>query len=118
MLKKFKKLSIPVVALLGMLVLLTPPQASARVRFGISIGGPVYTAPVAPYSYGYAYPPDYYDYQGYYPAYPQTYNYVVPAAPYGGYYSNGYYGRGREHWEHERHEQRERMEHRYREHRR
>lgn len=62
-----KKIGIPAVALFGLMALASPPKASAAVRFGIAIGGPVYRAPApvyryadpyyaAPYDYGYAAP--------------------------------------------------------------
>lgn len=79
-----KKIGLPMIALAGMLAFATPPKADARIRFGVAIGGPVYTAPVPAYPYGYAYP-----YPGYGPDY-----YAAPAYPYGyGYgYSAPYYG--------------------------
>jgi hypothetical protein len=60
MLKKLK-LGIPIAALVAMLTLISPPTANAAVRFGVSVGGPVYTYPAYPY---YAYPayPYYYSY--------------------------------------------------------
>lgn len=108
-----KKLGLPMMALAGLMVFAAPQKADARVRFGVAIGGPVYTAPVpvAPYAYGYSYP----EYPNYYTA--PDYGYVAPApyvAPvepyYGGGFSIGfggghYYRGGHEHFEHhERHE--------------
>ncbi|HWC96881.1 MAG TPA: hypothetical protein VG456_09035 [Candidatus Sulfopaludibacter sp.] len=84
-----KKLGLPVLALGALMAFAAPQKADARVRFGVSIGGPVYTAPAPVYPYGYGYP-----YQGY------PNNYVAPAAPYAygyGYdypYATPYYGGG------------------------
>jgi hypothetical protein len=91
-----KKIGLPLIALAAVLAFATPKQADARVRFGVAIGGPVYTAPV-PYAY-----PNY--------GYPYYSPYAAPVAPYdvapapyygpsvgvgigigGGY--GGYYGR-------------------------
>ena len=79
----FKKLAFPAIAMMAMLALFVPSQASARVRFGIGIGaGPVYAAPypapVAPYAYPYSYP-----------AYPNYYAAPAPVYPYASPY---YYG--------------------------
>jgi hypothetical protein len=68
-----KKIGIPVMALAAMLILMTPPQASAAVRFGVYLGGPVYAYPAYP---AYAYPNP-----GYYNAYP-AYPYPAPAYVY------------------------------------
>jgi len=88
----FKKLGFPIVALAALLSFATPKPADARVHFGISIGGPVYTAPVAPYaySYPYAYPATpYVDPYAYSYSYPYTYpEYVAPYGVYGGYYGH------------------------------
>lgn len=105
-----KKIGLPIMALAGLLTFVTPPKADARIRFGVAIGGPVYTAPVPPYPYSYAYPypgygPDYYP-----PAYPYAYDYAPGyVAPYGGfslgfgghrdYYRGGHFDRGRGHVE-------------------
>jgi len=43
----FKKIGLPVIALLGMLAM-APHQANAAVRFGVVIGAPAYTYPVYP----------------------------------------------------------------------
>ena len=78
-----KKFGLPLIALLALMIFITPAPANAGVRFGVHIG-PAY--PYA-YSYPYAYANPYY-YNGY-PAYPyaaQGYGY-----PYGGYgYGYGY----------------------------
>ena len=110
-----KKIGLPLMALAGMLTFVTPPKADARIRFGVVIGGPVYTAPVDPYAYSYPYSP--YG-SGYYaqPAYPYGYGYGYDAPYYGAYSGYGY---GGGHWEHERHEwheRHERYEHGYRGH--
>jgi hypothetical protein len=49
--KMFKKIGLPVIALLGLLAM-APHQANAAVRFGVVVGPPAYTYPVYP-----AYPP-------------------------------------------------------------
>ncbi|HEV3201038.1 MAG TPA: hypothetical protein VGZ73_24215 [Bryobacteraceae bacterium] len=92
-----KKIGLSAIALAAMMILVAPPQANAAVRFGVSIGAPVYTYPVNPYSY--AYPNDPY-------AYP---NYAYPAAPYayGGYAAPYYSYRWGGHERDERHEWRE-----------
>ena len=46
-----KKIALPVVALVVMLILTSAP-AKAAVRFGITIGPPVYTYPAYPYLFG------------------------------------------------------------------
>jgi hypothetical protein len=74
-----KKIGIPVLALFALMVVVSPPQANAAVRFGVVIGGPVYRAPVPVSSYPYV-APDY--------GYGYGYGYVAPA-PYG-YYGGGY----------------------------
>jgi hypothetical protein len=63
-----KKIGLPLIALAAVLAFATPKQADARVRFGVAIGGPVYTAPV-PYAY-----PNY--------GYPYYSPYAAPVAPY------------------------------------
>jgi hypothetical protein len=73
-------------ALAGMLTFVAPPKADARIRFGVAIGGPVYTAPVPVYPYGYQYPypaygPNYYAA----PVYPYPYPGRAYVAPYGGF---------------------------------
>ena len=99
-----KKLALPVVALAVFLILASAP-AKAAVRFGITVGPPVYTYPAYPYyqdpyAYSYAYP---YNYNYYYAPVP-TYVY-----PYRHTYRN--YDRFREHQRHELHE---RLEHQQR----
>jgi len=47
----FKKIGLPVIALLGMLAM-APHQAKAAVRFGVVVGQPAYTYPAYP-----VYPP-------------------------------------------------------------
>jgi hypothetical protein len=90
----FKKIGIPIFAVLAVMVLLAPTHANAGVRFGVTVGPPVYYAP--PYAYSYPYPYDPYVY-GY--AYPRYYRYPYSAYP---YYSGGFYwrGGGRERFEH------------------
>ena len=67
-----KKISLPLLVLLGALLLIPTPKAAAAVRFGVFIGGPVYARPLypRPYVYPYAYAP--------YPAY----GYAAPAYVY------------------------------------
>jgi hypothetical protein len=66
-----KKLGIPILALVAMLTLISPPAANARVRFGVTVGSPyVYTYPAYPYPYVYRYP--------YYYSYPRRV-YVYPS---------------------------------------
>ena len=81
----FKKLGFAAVALFGLMVLANPPQASAAVRFGVVVGGPVYTAPAPVYSYPDPYADPYYSYP---PSY--GYGYVAPAPVYSYPYSYGY----------------------------
>src|SRR5579872_1765290 len=89
-----KKLGIPLLVLLGMLMLFPQPRASAAVRFGVWVGPPARAYPVYPaYPDPYAYP---YSDSNAYPAYPNYYAAPpVYAYPYGG----GYAWRG--HREHE-----------------
>jgi len=72
MLKRtFKKLSLPIIALAGMLMFVGPPKADARVHFGVYWGGPAYPYVYDPYpyyGYRYVYPYDAYGY--YYYGYP------------------------------------------------
>lgn len=99
-----KKIALPLVALVVLLMLSTAP-AKAGVSFGITVGPPVYTNP-APYYYQdpYAYNPYAYDY----------YNYPAPTYVYPYSYGSGYYGG---HWDRDRgHEWREHEEHEAREH--
>jgi len=76
----FKKLGIPVVALLAALTVMNPTPAKAGVHFGFGIyaAPPVYQAPVYP-DYYYANP------------YSYNYDYAYPGY-YGGYYGPTYYG--------------------------
>ena len=99
-----RKIGIPLLALVAFLLVISPPQASAKWHFGVYVGPPVYTYPPAPYVYGYPYSYPYPPYSRYYvqPGYAYPYGYST-------YYSWG--GRHRrnewrEHeWrEHERHE--------------
>lgn len=101
-----KKIGLPMIALAGLMAFATPRPADARIRFGIGIGGPVYTAPapVSPYAYTYPYDNYYYGPEYYGPSY--SYPYVAPAVPYG--YGGLSFG-----WGHDRHE---RFEHRGGEH--
>jgi len=62
---------------LALAVMLALPASAARVRFGVSIGGPVYYGPYPTYYYPYGYN-----------AYGYPYGYV--------YYGHGHYG----HYEH------------------
>ena len=97
-----KKFGLAVALLVGMFVLISPPQAEAAVRFGISVG-PVYSYPaypyvVNPYPYPYSYP---YAYQ--YSPYAYSYGYPAPVYVYPGHghrhYRDRYYRdyRGRDH---------------------
>jgi len=72
-----KKLGIPVLALGAIMVLIPPPRASAAVRFGVFIGGPVYGYPA-------------------YPVYPYAGAAYVYAYRHGYSYRNRPYWRGRE----------------------
>lgn len=98
-----KKIGLPMLAVAGILAFATPQKADARVRFGIGIGGPVYTAPVpvAPYAYPYA-APDYYAT----PTYPYDYGYAPYAYPYAApYYGGGVtFGFGGHYGDHDRYE--------------
>src|SRR4051812_21915252 len=114
--KIMKKAGFLAAALAGVVMLAAPSQANARVRIGVSIGAPVYVAPVAPYSYSYPYSDQYYSapYSNYdytyadpYPAYRYVAStYVAPS------FSFGWGGHNRhERFEHERHKRHERFEH-------
>jgi hypothetical protein len=108
-----KKIGLPMMALAGLMAFGAPRAAQARVHVGVAIGGPVYTAPVAPYSYGYGYAPGPYV-DPYYapPAYVAPAPYVAPyvgigiGGGWGGYgrpYVRGSYApafHGREGWGH------------------
>ena len=99
-----KRIGIPVLALCAMAVLISPPRASAAVRFGVFIGGPVYAYPAYPPP-----PPPPPVYYNPYPAYP-VYPYAAPAYVY--HYGYRPYWRGgfeyRGHRGYRRHEWRER----------
>ena len=90
-----KKIALPVVALVAMLILASAP-AQAAVRFGITIGPPVYTYPAYPdpyaYSYDYADPYVYPGYNYYAPAPTYVYPYFT--------YRGGWHNRGHEFREH------------------
>jgi len=102
-----KRLGFSAVAVLALLVLLAAPQAAnARVRFGVTVGGPIYAYPAVPYDYAYTYP---YPYPYAYPTY-YRYNYVRPGFGYAPYSSFGFaWGR---HHGYERHEHHEHGHHR------
>jgi len=104
-----KKFGIPALALCAM-TLIQPKQASAAVRFGVFIGGPVYAYPAYPPP-----PPPPPVYYNPYPAYP-VYSYAAPVYvyPYSHYrpYWRGYEYRGyRGYRGYRRHEWREREGH-------
>jgi hypothetical protein len=82
-----KKIGLPIIALLALLVFITPAPAHAGVRFGVAVG-PAYPYGYAyPYTYPYAYANPYY-YNGY-PAYP----YVAPGVGLGfSYWGGGGHG--------------------------
>jgi hypothetical protein len=103
-----KKIALPVVALVALLILASAP-AKAAVRFGITVGPPVYTYPAYPY-YQDPYVTPYVD------PYAYSYNYYyTPAPTY--VYPYRSWNRGfnnfRDHERHERleHQQRELREH-------
>jgi hypothetical protein len=87
-----KRTGLAVVALLAVLILISPPQTNAAVRFGVGVG-PAYAYPVVPYAY--VYPSGYAPYYGN----PYPYSYLPPAYayPYGGvgFYWGGHYYDGR-----------------------
>jgi hypothetical protein len=88
-----KKIGLPLIALAGIMAFGAPRAAQARVHFGVAIGGPVYTAPVAPYPYAYA-PAPYADPYYYPPAYVAPAPYVQPYVGIGVGIGGGYYGHG------------------------
>ena len=100
--KMLKKIALPVVALVVMLILASAP-AKAAVRFGITIGPPVYTYPAYPYDpHAYAAPyvdPYVYPYNSYYYAPAPAYVY-----PYFSYRSGWNSHRAHEFREHHGHE--------------
>ena len=100
------RIALPILALAALFMFIAPPQANARVHFGVYVGPPVYSYPAYPYAYGYPYPYAYYA-----PAYPYGYGYTYPGY-YGGYYG-GYFRDSR----HDRHEYYEHRNREYREHR-
>ncbi len=74
-----KRVGLPVIAMLAALAVAHPTPARAGVGVGVYIGGgPVYTAPVAPYPYTAPVPAPYVDPY----AYPQPYAYPAPAPVY------------------------------------
>ena len=73
----FKKFGLSVMGLAAMLMLAAPPEANARVRFGVTVGPPAYTYPVDPYAYQYPYN----NYQ-YNDPYAYNYDYTYPVEPY------------------------------------
>ncbi len=95
-----KKIGLPMLALAAITAFAAPQAAQAQVRFGVSVGAPVYgypaySAPVytapAPYPYGYV-APYAYPYYGYAPAYvgpPVGFGFGWGSG-YGGYYRGGY----------------------------
>jgi uncharacterized membrane protein YgcG len=90
-----KNIGMPVLALMAILVCISPRPADAAVRFGVYLGGPVYP------TYPYAYPYSYYDpyYQPY--AYPYSYGYAYPYGYASPYYGGLYWGGGHGgHFEH------------------
>ena len=94
------KMATPIIAMLVLLAFVAPPQASAKIHFGVYLGAPAYPVPAYPYDYGYGYG---YGYPGAYGAY----GYSYPNYGYGAYgYGYPYYGghEWREHEEHEWHE--------------
>src|SRR5690348_14980004 len=98
------RVAIPIALLAALFLFISPPQASAKVHFGVYVG-PGYTYPAYPYAYGYPYTYDYPYTYGYYNYYPYGNGYRV--------YSYPRYGYG---WGHARHEWREHREHEWREH--
>ena len=112
-----KRIGIPVLVLLALLMVFGTPQANAAVRFGVFVGGPAYgpVYPGYPYVYSDPYP---YPYSSYY-YYPRPYRYYYYSSPGYGYgYTNRYYWRGNREHEWREHEWREHREHEWREHHR
>src|SRR5689334_10292400 len=104
-----RKIALPVVALAVFLMLASAP-AKAAVRFGITVGPPVYTYPAYPYAdpyaYQYASPYDY-NYNNYY--YAPAPRFVYPYRSWDRY---------RDYRDHERHERLEHEQRNFRDHRR
>ena len=88
-----KRIGLPLIALAAVLAFATPKQADARVRFGVSIGGPAYVGPAPYVPYGYpAYNPYY---AAPYPAYVAPGPvYVGPSVGVGLGFGGGYGGYG------------------------
>ena len=108
-----KKIALPVVALVALMILASAP-AKAAVRFGITVGPPVYTYPAYPY-YQDPYAAPYVDPY----AYPYSYNYYTPAPTYVYPYRSWNAYRGYSNFrDHERHERWEHQQREFREHRR
>jgi hypothetical protein len=107
MISVFKKIGLPALALLVVLMAFSAP-ANAGVRFGLYVGAPVYTYPYYSY-YSYPYPV----HHRYYSTYPYSFSsypyYSYPAYP---TYTYGYrtyvYPR---HWRVHRHERHEHHSH-------
>ncbi len=94
-----KRMSAPLMALAGLLMVAPVPKAQAGVRFGVRWGTPVYVAPAPVYPPAYVAPaPDYAaPYPGY--AYPAPV-YTAPAYVYP-FVTFGWHGQGyRRHWGH------------------
>lgn len=100
-----RKIALPIFALVVMLALVCPPQAQAKVHFGVYVG-PGYTYPAYPYAYSNPYPNPYY-YSSPYPAYPYAAPYYgYPYGGYGFYWGGGH--RDHDHWRDRGHEWHER----------
>jgi hypothetical protein len=105
-----KRLGIPLVALLALLMIVSPTPANAKVRFGVGIytGPPVYSYPAYPYAYPYPYSDYYYDYGYGYPVYPRAYGYYPRRYYAPSYQFRGSFGhdrfreRGGQHFDHDR----------------
>jgi hypothetical protein len=104
-----KRIGLPLLVLLVVLVFAAPRQAQAGVRFGVYVGPsyPRYVAPVYPYPY-YSAP---YAYSPYYST-PYSYGYPAYSYPSFGFTFGGRdrdrWRYDRDHWRHERYEQRDR----------
>jgi hypothetical protein len=106
-----KRFGIPVLVLLALLIVVSPPRANAAVRFGVWVNGPTYgpVYPGYPYVYSDPYP---YPYSYYYHSRPYRYNYYSPPVY---AYPDRYYWRGHREHEWREHEWREHREHEWRE---